>query len=134
MYSGNRRKSIEREERKVLREQREDEAGKLIQKIPDLTSLCIDIRESRSNGTTSETQYTRRVVIEHAHALFEMPCSFAQCTNGGYDVTREILDALASHKTRFKGECTCRGSWGTGYCPRVLHYVATATYRAQLEV
>lgn len=114
----------------LLRGKREQAAGKLLQKVPDLTSLNLEIRESRPNGLTNDTQYIRRVVVEHAHALFEMPCSYSSCDNGGYDVTREVLSALASRAARFEGECACRGSCGGEFCSRVLRYVATATYRS----
>lgn len=114
----------------LLREKREQAAGKLLQKVPELTSLNLEIRETRPNSPTNETQYIRRVVVEHAHALFEMPCSYSSCDNGGYDVTQEILSGLASRAARFEGECACRGSCGGEYCSRVLRYVATATYRS----
>ncbi|WP_437709210.1 hypothetical protein WMF45_33190 [Sorangium sp. So ce448] len=130
MYSANRRRNIEREERMLLREKREHAAGKLLQKVPQLTSLNLEIRESRPNSSTNDTQYIRRVVVEHAHALFEMPCSYSSCDNGGYDVTQEILSGLASRTARFEGECACRGSCGAECCSRVLRYVATATYRS----
>jgi hypothetical protein len=133
MNYATRRKQIEREERKALRTQREDVAGKLLQKVPDLASLSITIHEGRPNGCANENQYIRRVVVEHAPALFEVPCSFAGCNDGGYDVTREVLFALASHKARFEGEHTCGGRNGTGDCGRILRYVATATYRKSGE-
>jgi hypothetical protein len=118
----------------MLRNKREQAAGKLLHKVPELTSLSLEIREIGSSSGKSETQYIRRVPLEHAHALFEMPCSYSSCTDGGYDATREILDALASHAPRFEGEHTCRGSCGASACTRVLRYVATATYRTQPEV
>lgn len=117
----------------MLRNKREQAAGKLLHKVPDLTSLSLEIREIGSSNGKSETQYIRRVVLEHAHALFEMPCSYSSCTDGGYDATREILDALASRAPRFEGEHPCRGSCGSSACTRVLRYVGTATYRTQPE-
>ncbi|XYH94507.1 hypothetical protein ACMHYB_42745 [Sorangium sp. So ce1128] len=117
----------------LQRGKREQAAGKLLQKVPELTSLNLEIRETRSNGLANDTQYIRRVVVEHAHALFEMPCSYSSCDNGGYDVTREILNALTSRAARFEGECVCRGSCGNEFCSRVLRYVATATYRSNAE-
>jgi hypothetical protein len=125
----NRRKNIEREERQVARGQREDAAGKLAQRVPDLASLSLAIQETRPDGVASNTQYIRRVVVDQAPALFELPCSYSYCTDGGYDLTREIIDALSSRMARFEGERACRGSCGSEYCSRVLRYVATATYR-----
>ncbi|WP_437567583.1 hypothetical protein [Sorangium sp. So ce542] len=130
MYSANRRRNIEREERMLLRGKREQAAGKLLHRVPDLTSLNLEIREARPDAAKNDTQYIRRVVVEHAAALFEMPCSYSSCDNGGYDVTQEVLSALASRTARFEGECVCRGSCGNAFCSRVLRYVATATYRS----
>ena len=131
MAFGNRRreKDILREERRVQRVQREDAAGKLVTQAPDLASLSISIRETRPEGCVSDTQYTRRVVLEHAPALFEVPCAYPECEDGGYDVTREILLSLAAHRTHFEGEQSCRGRCGSLECTRVLRYAGTATYR-----
>ncbi len=58
------------EERRDQRVQREDAAGKLLKRAPDLLTLSLVIRETRPEGCVSNTQYTRRVVVEHAPALF----------------------------------------------------------------
>ena len=87
-----------------------------------LSSLLADARDALG--------FAPRSAVISTPALFEVPCSFSGCSDGGYDVTREILIALASHKVRFEGEHTCAGSSSAGDCGRVLRYVATATYRS----
>src|SRR3954469_11960801 len=124
-----REKELERKERRVQRGEREDAAGKLVQRVPDLTSLSIEIHETRPEGCVSDTHYIRRVVLEHAPALFEVKCSDPRCEDGGYDVTREIIFALASRQARFEGQQACRGRCGSNDCARVLRYVTTATCR-----
>ena len=124
----NRRNNIE--ERRTLRHQREDAAGKLLKKAPDLTSLSLAIHEKRPNGCVNETYYIRHIVIEHAPALLEVPCSHPDCNDGGYDLTREVLFALAARQVRFDGEHACRGTSGARDCGRVLRFVGTATYSA----
>jgi len=49
--------------------------------------------------------------------------------NGGYDVTREVLFALSSHRQQFEGQQSCRGRCSALDCASVLRYVVTATYR-----
>jgi hypothetical protein len=122
-------KELERKERKVQRSEREGAAGKLLQKVPALASFSIAIHESRPEGCVGDTHYIRRIVLEHAPALFEMACSDPHCEDGGYEVTREILYALAANQVQFTGQQTCRGRCGPADCARVLKYVATATYR-----
>ena len=125
----NRRKQSEREERRVRRNEREESAGKLLQRIPNLAGLDLAIHEARPDGCLGENQYIRRIVIEHAPALFEVPCTYPDCEDGGHDLTREILSALDSRQARFTGEHFCGGRCRTLDCTRVLRYTATATYR-----
>jgi hypothetical protein len=129
----NYRKNFERTERRNQRMAREDAAGKLIERAPDLTDLHIEIEEATRAGSVGGTRYIRRVVLAHAPALFELPCSEPRCESGGYDVTSEILAALASRKTHFEGQQSCTGRCSQNDCGRVLHYVATATYRQELD-
>jgi hypothetical protein len=131
MKFANRRKQLECKERRILRDQREDAAGKLLQGTPDLASLSLAIHETRPDGCLNNAPYIRRVVLENAPALFEVPCSNDRCSDGGYDVTREVLLALASRKEGFDGEQGCNGRSGEIDCGRVLRYVATATYRTR---
>jgi hypothetical protein len=72
----------------------------------------------------------RRFVVERAPAHFEFPCTDKLCTDGGHDVTRDIIAGLAASKTSFEGEHTCRGQSGTEPCNRILRFVITATYKA----
>jgi hypothetical protein len=82
----------------------------------------------------NDTYYIRRVVLEHAPALFEVVCSDPRCEDGGYDVTPDIIFALKSRQARFEGHQTCRGRCGSRDCARVLRYVTTATYREAVAV
>jgi len=134
MMSRYREKELERKERRIQRDERENAAGKLVQKIPDLTSLSIAIHETRPEGCVSDNHYIRRVALEHAPALFEVACSDPRCEDGGHDVTREILASLASRQACFEGRHACRGRCGAIDCARVLRYVTTASYREAVGV
>ena len=134
MNMSRRQQQVEREERRAVRESREDSAGKLLARVPTLASLDLSIYEGSSNGAIGENHYIRRVVVGQAPALFELRCSNTHCEDGVYDLTREILSALASRQTRFEGQHTCRGQCRTTECTRVLRYVATATYRDPLSM
>jgi hypothetical protein len=123
------RKNLERKERRNDRMAREDAAGKLTVKAPDLVDLHMSIAETQRGGSVGDRRYIRRVVLAQASALFEVPCSDPQCENGGYDLTHEILSALASRRTLFEGQQSCSGRCRVNDCGRVFHYVATATYR-----
>jgi len=108
-----------------MRVRREQAAGKLSRLSPGLTSLSLAIHEELPEGGLSGVRYIRRVVVEHAFALFEMPCTHTHCEGGSYDVTREVLASLRDGATRFEGHSSCLGG-----CGRRLHFVATAEYSA----
>ncbi len=123
-----RERELERLERAKQRHAREDAAGKLSAKVPDLKTLSIQLSERKPNGVTGDNNYIRRVVVEGAPALFEIACSSPDCEGGGYELTREMLAALSSHQERFEGHHACRGRGRVVDCGQELHYVATATY------
>jgi hypothetical protein len=111
------------------RRQREDEAPRLSAVVPHLESLRLEVTESRSGISTPEAAHIRRIVVEHAPALFLLSCHDTQCKDGGHDITNQVLSALRARQTRFEGEDACNGALGSATCQRVLHFVGVATYR-----
>lgn len=114
--------------RATARRQREDEAPRLRTEVPDLDSLNLEVREQLESGTVTST-HIKRVVVDHAPALFVLSCADRSCKDGGHDLTREILTALRNHKTAFEGSHACDGSIGSSRCTSTLHFKAVATYR-----
>jgi hypothetical protein len=112
------------------RRQREDEAPRLTREVRQLAALDIEIVEYRAGGggAAMAARYTRRVVIQHAPAHFEIPCSDERCAGGGYELTHEIMRALRARRTVFDGQGACSGSVGSGDCGRFLRYFAHASY------
>lgn len=128
----NRRATLEAAERKAARKRREEAAGRLVDAFPALRSLRLAVQEYRTGAPNAECEHVRRVVIEHAPALFELPCTDAHCQDGGYDVTHEIVRALRAGQSSFEGRQACQGRRGTGECNRFLRYVADASYGSAL--
>ena len=125
----NRKRQTEAALQASERRQREDEAPRLRHEVNRLTGLRLVIEEYHGEGTIAAVRHTRHIVIDHAPALFEIPCSEAGCKDGGHDLTLDIMGALRSAATEFEGEDTCYGQVGLGGCGRVLHFAAHATYR-----
>ncbi len=96
--------------------------------MPKLATLSIEVSERRDGSPMAELSHIRRVVVDHAAALFVLPCGDARCKDGGHDVTRAVMAALRAGETRFEGEDVCLGSVGTSRCSRVCHYLGAATY------
>jgi hypothetical protein len=124
----NRKRQTEASVRAMERRQREDEAPRLSKMILGLKELRLDIEERA--GGASAARHIRRIVVDRAPALFVIPCSESRCRDGGHDLTNEIMRALGSQSTEFRGEDTCFGQVGSGSdsCGRVLNYAAHAQY------
>jgi hypothetical protein len=109
------------------RRRREDEAPRLCAEVPNLVRLEIAIEERSEVGTI---RHTRRVVVGRAPALFLVPCGDARCVDGVHDLTAAVMSALHANEKAFGGDDGCGGSLGLGSCARVIHFAATAEYRA----
>ncbi len=124
----NHRRNGEAAQRFAERRQREDEAPRLRAVVPRLNDLKLEVEERRTGGVVAETSHIRRVVVEHAPALFILPCGDPSCKDGGHDVTFAVMRSLERNMTRFEGEDVCAGHVGTATCSRVLKYVGIASY------
>ena len=127
--NGFRQRQSEAAARAAERRRKEDAAPRLREQVPLLESLRLEIHERRADTPIAESSHVRKIPVEHAPALFELPCHDAFCTEGGHDMTQLILESLQAGKTEFEGEDACSGHTGTAPCQRVLRCVATATYR-----
>lgn len=107
------------------RRRREDEAPRLHDQVPSLTSLKLEIEDRSGVGGTT---HTRRVMVDRAPALFLIQCGDPRCMDGEHDLTTSVMHALRTRQTSFKGEDECRGSVGPSNCSRVLHFGAVAEY------
>lgn len=125
-----RQRQTEAAERTAERRRREDDAPRLKDQVPKLDTLVLEIQEHRAGTVVLESTHIRRIPVEFAPALFELPCQDSFCKQGGHDVTQAILRSLQSGATSFEGEHACGGQTGTAECQRSLRYVAKATYKA----
>src|SRR5258706_8521613 len=105
----NRKRQSEATVRAMERRQREDEAPRLKQRFGNLKELRLEIEELVGGSTSVAARHIRRIVVDSAPALFEIPCSEGRCHDGGHDLTQEIMRALSSSSTEFNGEDTCFG-------------------------
>jgi hypothetical protein len=124
----NRRRQSEAAQRAAERRQREDEAPRLIDVVPKLLTLRIQMEEWRRGTQLPESTHIRLVPVANAPALFVVPCHDTLCKDGGHDITSSLLAVLRHGTESFQGEDECRGWLGSDSCGRVLRYTVTATY------
>ena len=124
------RKQSEAAQRHAERRQREDEAPRLRDQVPALVDLSLEIEECSDAIATDQRKHVRRIVVDHAPALFLIPCGEPRCTSSGHDVTAEVMRALFDHKAAFGGTDRCSGTVGSSMCGRMMSHQAHATYRS----
>lgn len=86
------------------------------------------IAERRADMTSADVSHTRHLVVAHAPALFEIPCTDPSCRDGGHDITTQLLHGFRQHLAEFDGDDVCNGSIGATHCGRVLSFTAFAQY------
>jgi len=123
------RKHTAAAQRSAERRQREDDAPRLREEVPELLRLSLEIEERAEGSAALQQKHTRHIVVDHAPALFLIPCGDPKCEDGGHDVTYAIMRSLRGRETEFTGEDGCSGSLGAGACRRILYYQAAAEYR-----
>jgi hypothetical protein len=108
--------------------EREDTAPRLVDEIPSLTGLKIAFAERTGETSLGATRHMRHVQVGTAAAHFEVPCNDPDCTDGGHDLTAEIMRGLARGSASFSGQHACAGTNKVGPCERVLEYTVHAEY------
>jgi hypothetical protein len=121
MISRNRRKELA--QHVLERRRREDEAPRLRAEVPALARLSLAVEERTDGGPCAGTGHIRRFVVEHAAALFEVPCGANACDGGVHDLTAGVMRELRRGTTRFEGGADC------DRCKCFLSYVGSAEYR-----
>lgn len=109
----------------TARRQREDDAPRLAVVVPGVTSLAIRVDE---RSVISAPKYVKRFVIDRAPAVFLLPCSDANCSDGGHDISSDVVTALRSKKARFAGSHVCTGWIGSKRCERTVWFEGEAEY------
>lgn len=112
------------------RRDRENQSPRLSAEMPNVKGLRLEIEERSAGSPVAEPKHVKRVVVEHAPALFLLPCGDSRCDGGGHDITHMVMRSLRMSDAHFEGEDPCHGTVGTAPCNRTLHYVADAEYRA----
>jgi len=110
------------------RRQREDAAPRLLESVPSLAALRLEMK-SGGGALSAEARHARIVVVERAPALFALKCDDPTCRGGGYDVTGPVMQGLLAASTGFDVEAACHGTVGDVPCGRSVRVHVTATFR-----
>jgi hypothetical protein len=105
----------------------EDDAPRLAAEIPALRTARIQVVEHVPTGSN---RYVKHVVVARAPALFILSCGDPSCQEGGYDITRTLMNAFRRQLASCEGTDTCCGMSGSAQCGRSITYQLSAEYAA----
>jgi hypothetical protein len=114
--------------RSVERRRREDEAPRLLDQVPQLKTLRLEMEERRGDTRLEETKHIRIVMVDRASSVFLVPCGDTACKDGEHELTYGMLRELRGSSAEFSLEDDCRGSVGSASCSRTVRVLAKATY------
>lgn len=100
-------------------------APRLAMSVPSLASLRIVVHEHTDVACAT---YRKIVVVGSAPALFVVGCGDERCENGGHDITRVVMSALAAREKHWEGAHRCDGRTGTADCARHIRFELIAEY------
>jgi hypothetical protein len=121
MISRNKRRELA--QHVVDRRRREDGAPRLLAEVPALVRLSLAVEERAGGVPCAGAGHTRRIVVEQAAALFEVPCGASSCDGGMHDLTAPVMRELRRGAKGFEGSADC------DRCACSLRYVGSAEYR-----
>ena len=113
---------------RLERWKREDEATRLSAEAPALVRLRLELSESSNGHKVLDSNRMVHIVVPRAAALFEVPCSDARCKDGGYDLTRDVMQNVRQRRMSFVSQTHCNGYLGASPCTRVLTFVVHAEF------
>jgi len=113
----NNRKNTARTERK---QQRLD-SGSVAQHFPEVAGIVINMKYNQKG-----IQALRRTLnySPGSYAFFRVDCLSKDCTDGGFDLTREITSMIRSRKAAAKGELGCDGNGASSDHSSIVYEVA----------
>ena len=108
-------------------------APSLSERFRQLKSLIVGLQYYDNGGTTKGSQIKYTVNLANAKAVFRFSCPNNECVRGDFDLTKQLADAVAKHRTSATGELSCQG-WrskttiDTVHCHNVLRYTLSLGY------
>ena len=113
--------------------QRVEDSASLAETFVDLKSLTLDLAYFSRGSFTRDSEIKYTVNLAKAKSRFRISCPNDQCVGGDFDLSAEIAEAVAAHRTSVSGEAICQG-WSSQttidqvHCHRILRYKLSVEY------
>ncbi len=114
--------------RALERRRREQDAPMLLEEVPLLQDLSIEVTETGLEPGMLEAKHIRRFALATAPAVFLLPCGDRSCEGGGHDISAVVMDALRTRTSLVEGVVACCGTVGEHGCTRTVHFAMAAVF------
>jgi len=122
-----------RSEYREQESQRVKDSPRLADRFRQLKALTVNLSFYDSEGVTKNSQIKYTVNLANAKSVFRFSCPNNECIRGDFDLTEELANAIAKHRTTVTGEMCCKG-WrskttiDTVHCHNILRYKLSLVY------
>lgn len=108
-------------------------ACSLAQRFPELKTLTATLACFSPDGQTCLSELKCTFNLGYAKALFLVACPNPECIGGNFDLSSELVHAVAAHRESVTGESRCQGwksktTMGRIYCDHLLRYTLNLAY------
>lgn len=83
-------------------------APELKEKFPSIKEVVVELSFNDPEGKVNPSPH-KRIFIQDMQAFFEFPCPLRECNNGGYSLSKTIMESLSSRRTELNGKMSCKG-------------------------
>ena len=109
--------------------QRVKESATLSNVFGKLKSLTVDLEYSDPEGLVKGKRIKYEVNLANAKSVFRFKCPNNECIRGDFDLSKDIAEAVAKHRTTVEGDMSCRGiTIYRVHCANSLHYTLALRY------
>jgi hypothetical protein len=122
-----------RAEHRQRQRQRVKDSLSLADRFARLKSLTVELSFYDPDGLARSSQLKYKVNLINAKSVFRFNCPNNECVRGDFDLTENLVEAVASRQKVVTGEIACRG-WrskemiNSVRCANLLRYKFTLGY------
>ena len=108
-----------RQEYRLKQRARIEASPLMAKKFPGLKGLKVTLEYFDATGTTKHGELKCKLNVQHARSVLWFSCPGVECTEGDFDLTEAIANAVAGRTKAVIGELRCRGTRKRGDRERV---------------
>ena len=101
----------------------------LAQQFPRLKALTVTLEHHHADAISKRSALKYMVNLKNAKSVFRFKCPNNECIRGDFDLSQEVAETVAKHRTTVTGEMGCRGNTiNKVRCTNTLHYRLALRY------